>query len=286
MTVIKPSLTPPAAIPPSDQTKILQSATSRLASNGAKSPVAHMLLFGLFVLLGGLYAVKPAKADPLVVDLSNHLVAISTGFTGTDVLLFGAIENKGDVVITVRGPEHDMVVRRKERKLGIWINSQSAYLRNVPTYYATAASRPIELIANNKLFASFHIGLKNQRFVTSMQGDDTDDSLYREALLRNMEHAGLYSKKPAKISFLSNQLFRTDIHFPANTPTGTYVIDVYLIRDGKIASIKSTPLVVSKTGVSAEVYEFAHRYSALYGIIAVIIAGFAGWLASVIFRKN
>ncbi|PKR48994.1 hypothetical protein COO20_23480 [Thalassospira marina] len=245
-----------------------------------------MLLAGLLLLAGIILPGKQAKADPLVVDLSNHLVAISTGFTGTDVLLFGAIENKGDVVITVRGPERDMVVRRKERKAGIWINTQSAYVRNVPTYYATAASRPIELIANDRLFASYHIGLQNQRFVTTMNGDDTDDSLYRDALLRNMEYVGLFNDKPSKISFLSNQLFRTDIHFPANTPTGTYVIDVYLIRDGRIASIKTTPLVVSKTGVSADVYDFAHRYSALYGIIAVIIAGFAGWLASVVFRKN
>lgn len=246
------------------------------------------LSFALFtaLLCTALVAIKPAKADPLVVDLSNHLVAISTGFTGTDVLLFGAIENKGDVVITVRGPERDMIVRRKERKAGIWINTKSAYVRNVPTYYATAASRPIELIANDRLFASYHIGLQNQRFVTTMNGDDTDDSLYRDALLRNMEYVGLFNDKPAKISFLSNQLFRTDVHFPANTPTGTYVIDVYLIRDGRIASIKSTPLVVSKTGVSADVYDFAHRYSALYGIIAVIIAGIAGWVASVLFRKN
>ncbi|WP_417844784.1 TIGR02186 family protein [Thalassospira sp.] len=258
------------------------------------NPVQHQkssriyLSFALFtaLLCTALVAIKPAKADPLVVDLSNHLVAISTGFTGTDVLLFGAIENRGDVVITVRGPERDMIVRRKERKAGIWINTKSAYVRNVPTYYATAASRPIELIANDRLFASYHIGLQNQRFVTTMNGDDTDDSLYRDALLRNMEYIGLFNDKPAKISFLSNQLFRTDVHFPANTPTGTYVIDVYLIRDGRIASIKSTPLVVSKTGVSADVYDFAHRYSALYGIIAVIIAGIAGWVASVLFRKN
>jgi uncharacterized protein (TIGR02186 family) len=238
------------------------------------------------LLFAAMSVSKPARADPLVVDLSNHLVAISTGFTGTDVLLFGAIENKGDVVITVRGPERDMVVRRKERKVGIWINTKSAYVRNVPAYYATAASRPIELIANDRLFASYHIGLHNQRFVTTMDGDDTDDSLYRDALLRNMKYVGLFNDKPAKISFLSNQLFRTDIHFPANTPTGTYLIDVYLIRDGRIASIKSTPLVVSKTGISAEIYDFAHRYSALYGIIAVIIAGIAGWIASVLFRKN
>jgi len=33
-----------------------------------------------------------AVAASLVADLSNHLIAITTGFTGTDVLLFGAKE--------------------------------------------------------------------------------------------------------------------------------------------------------------------------------------------------
>ena len=184
---------------------------------------------------------KNSRADALVVDLSNHLVAITTGFTGTDVLLFGAVQNEGDIIVTVRGPDQDMVVRRKERTVGIWVNRESATFKNVPTYYASAS---------------------------------------------NMQNVGLFNQRPAKISFLSNQLFRTDIHFPANTPTGTYMINVYLIRDGRIASVKTTPLVVSKTGVSAEVYDFAHRYSALYGIIAVIIVVISGWVASVVFRKG
>ena len=123
-------------------------------------------------------------------------------------------------------------------------------------------------------------------FIASNKSPEADQKAYRDALVRNMQNAGLFNKRPAKISFLSNQLFRTDIHFPANTPTGTYTINVYLIRDGRIASVKTTPLVVSKTGVSAEVYDFAHRYSALYGIIAVIIAIGAGWIASVAFRKR
>ena len=231
-------------------------------------------------------ASKKAFADPLVVDLSNHLVAITTGFTGTNVLLFGAVENEGDVIVTVRGPDQDMVVRKKERKAGIWVNSESARYKNVPAYYASASNRPMDIIAPPDTLLDYRIGLQNQRFVTENKLSNEEQVLYREALLRNMQNAGLFGQRPAKISFLSNQLFRTDIHFPANTPTGTYTISVYLIRDGKIASVKTTPLVVSKTGISAEVYEFAHRYSALYGIIAVIIAVIAGWIASVAFRKR
>jgi uncharacterized protein (TIGR02186 family) len=229
---------------------------------------------------------KRATADALVVDLSNHLVAITTGFTGTDVLLFGAVQHEGDIIVTVRGPDQDMIVRRKERKIGIWVNSESARYKNVPAYYASASNRPMEIIAPQSVLQDYRIGLEYQRFIAISDNPDTDQKVYRDALVRNMQNAGLFNERPAKISFLSNQLFRTNIHFPANTPTGTYTINVYLIRDGRIASVKTTPLVVSKTGISAEVYEFAHRYSALYGIIAVIIAVVAGWIASVAFRKR
>lgn len=248
----------------------------------------HIFRLGIaaLALLVFTEAHKPAQADPLVVDLSNHLVAITTGFTGTDVLLFGAVQQEGDVIVTVRGPDQDMVVRRKERKVGIWVNSESANFKNVPAYYASASNRPMDLIAPDTVLKDYRIGLEHQRFVAESQSPDLNQNLYREALVRNMQKAGLFNTRPAKISFLSNQLFRTDIHFPANTPTGTYTISVYLIRDGRIASVKTTPLVVSKTGVSASVYDFAHRYSALYGIIAVIIAVIAGWIASVVFRKG
>ena len=58
-----------------------------------------------------------AQAVPLVADLSNHPVAITTGFTGTDVLLFGATDGPGDVVIVVSGRNAD------EDAFNRWINS-------------------------------------------------------------------------------------------------------------------------------------------------------------------
>jgi uncharacterized protein (TIGR02186 family) len=248
--------------------------------------LTRLLAIGLTAILGLATVQQKASADPLVVDLSNHLVAITTGFTGTNVLLFGAVEDEGDVIVTVRGPDQDMVVRKKDRKFGIWVNSESARYKNVPAYYASASNRPMDIIAPPHVLLDYRIGLENMRFVPESNLSDLDQKIYREALIRNMQNAGLFGVRPAKISFLSNQLFRTDIHFPANTPTGTYTINVYLIRDGSVASVKTTPLVVSKTGISAGIYEFAHRYSALYGIIAVIVAVASGWIASVAFRKG
>ncbi|MFQ5959300.1 MAG: TIGR02186 family protein, partial [Alphaproteobacteria bacterium] len=59
---------------------------------------------GMAIVAAALAAL-PARAEPLVADISKHRITIDSSFTGTDVLLFGAIDEKGDLVIVVRGPE-------------------------------------------------------------------------------------------------------------------------------------------------------------------------------------
>jgi uncharacterized protein (TIGR02186 family) len=84
---------------------------------------------------------------------------------------------------------------------------------------------------------------------------------------------------------LGARLFRVDVHFPSNVPLGIYQVQVFLFRDGAVAGAQTTPLVIGKAGLDAEVYEFAHRQAAAYGALAVAIALLAGWLAGSIFRR-
>ena len=97
---------------------------------------------------------------------------------------------------------------------------------------------------------------------------------------------GLYPKTNGQISLLGNRLFRSDIFFPSNVPTGKYNVTVYLLRDNKVISAQTTPLVVSKIGVGAQVFAFANNHAALYGIAAVVVALLAGWFAGAIFKST
>ena len=49
-----------------------------------------LALTGLLAAPGG-----SVRSEGIVADLSSHLVAISSGFTGTSVVLFGAIDGGG-----------------------------------------------------------------------------------------------------------------------------------------------------------------------------------------------
>ena len=98
----------------------------------------------LALCLAALCALGPGRAgaQELVADLSDHLIAIDSEFTGTDLLVFGAIEGEGDIVVLVRGPRSSVVVREKARVFGIWLNASSVTFDNVPSFYALATSRP------------------------------------------------------------------------------------------------------------------------------------------------
>jgi uncharacterized protein (TIGR02186 family) len=224
-----------------------------------------------------------AHAQALVADLTNHLIAITTGFTGTDVVLFGAIEGDGDVIVTVRGPETPIEVRRKERTAGIWLNRSDMTFADVPGFYSIASTRPIEQLARPEVLERYHIGIDHLGLEPI---DPTDEvALFRQALIRNKQHDGLFPAAPGTVTFVGSRLFRTTVTFPANVPTGSYQVAVFLVRNGQVQGAQTTPLLVSQLGLSADIVEFAYRDALLYGVIAVTVAAMAGWLASVAFRR-
>ena len=237
---------------------------------------AWLLLFGL---------AADARTEPLIADLSSHLIAITTGFTGTEVLLFGATEGEGDVIVVVRGPETEATVRRKRRVAGIWINTSGITFERVPSFYAVASSGPLEEVVAPAVRAQQQIGVEHLQFHAPAEVSESRLRRYREALIRNKQQAGLFSREVGKVTFLGERLFRTSIYFPSNVPTGSYMVEVLLVRDGEVASAQTSPLIISKTGVGAEIFEFANNQSALYGVVAIIGALVAGWTAHLVFRR-
>jgi len=223
---------------------------------------------------------------PLVADLSSHLVAITTGFSGTDVLLFGATNGPGDIAVVVRGPAEDAVIRRKGRAGPIWVNADQITWREVPSYYRVASSRPLDEFASPELLSRYQIGIDNIRMVPEEQKAAADlVTTFRQNFVRLKTEASLYDQALGSVNLMSNRLFRTELHFPANVPTGTYLVEVYLFRDGNVTAAEIVPLNISQIGMSADIFDFAHNLAPLYGLLSILLAALAGWVASVVFHR-
>lgn len=243
--------------------------------------------FLLILLLAFTLRAASARADDdFAVELAAPSVDITTGFSGAHVALFGVKEGEGDVAVVVRGPGHNMVVRRKQPVLGVWMNRESAHFSNVPVYYDLALSRPENVIAADDVRQENQIGLDSLRFVY-MGTDGADrEGLFREALIRNKQVQGHFPLEPAKITFLNGKFFRTDFYLPADVPTGVYRIAAYLLRDGRIAARQEISMRVAQVGTSAQIQRFAWRHGVLYGLGTVALALMFGMAANLVLRRD
>lgn len=228
---------------------------------------------------------QPALARPIIADLSIRSIEIDAGFTGTDILLFGARQDAGDIIVVIRGPKAPYIVRKKERIAGIWINRKHATFSPVHGYYAIASTKPLEAIRNDYLLQTLQIGTNNLKISSTNFNDSMKLQQFRDALFFSMQEKQLYPIETSHVEFMGDTLFRTLIHFPENIPKGTYTAEIYLIRDGILSSIQSTPIKVNKIGFEAFVHDFAYSHSALYGITAIFLALGGGWIAGLLFRK-
>ncbi len=241
----------------------------------------------LACLIVAMAPARPHAEEPLLADLSKNLIQITTGFTGTEVLLFGTVEEAGDVVVVVRGPDQTVPVWRKGRFGGIWINDTKVVFRRVPSFYAVGSSRPLWEVAEEPVLKRHQIGVEHLR----LEAVDVDPNsatyfLFRQALIRNKQLQGLFAIDIDKVEFRGGNLFRTWLYFPANVPTGDYQVEVILLRDGQEVSAQQRTLFVSKAGIGAAVFSFAHQQPSLYGILAVVAALLAGLSAAYLFRMG
>jgi uncharacterized protein (TIGR02186 family) len=240
----------------------------------------QVLCIGILLLLPATHA----AARPVIADLSLRSIAIDSGFSGTDILLFGARNDAGDIVVVVRGPEVSYIVRKKEQVAGIWVNRKHAEIHNALGFYSVGANRPLDELHNEGLLKALNIGQENIVWKADAPGD-TEVKEFVDAFVQNKETKGLYQPSIKDVSFTGDTLFRSIIHFPENIPRGVYSTEVYLFSDGQLVGMQTTPLDVYKTGMDAFIYDIAHSQPVLYGIIAIGLALICGWGAGAIFRR-
>jgi uncharacterized protein (TIGR02186 family) len=230
----------------------------------------------------------PAFAEDLVSGISQDVVQITSNYTGTDIVVFGAIERAQnpqgrDIVVVVRGPDEPMTVRRRDRVAGVWVNRDAAKFQGMPAYYYLASTEPVSRIAPREALDRYAIGLQALR--PSAIGSHHDPEPFRQAAIRYHQRVGLYAESPGSIDFLSETLFRTRVPVPAGVTRGQYNVEVYLFRDGEVVSAQSTPLFVDATGLERRLFNTAHDAPLSYGLACVFMAILLGWISSVLFRR-
>ena len=268
------------------------------------------IMAGIWFAIIALVPTPVVSAAPtrLVADLSQSDVSITSGYHGTELLLFGAYEGiPGDeLVLIVEGPANDIIQRRKEKRAGVWVNVETLLWKQAPSFYHLFSTAELDEITDPQsrlkadigplaggleLVAGAHDGSNYYGGSTTeadTQGGETKlgTADQNAGLQRNMTSNGLWLMSPASIVTQQDMLFRTILTLPSNVPTGDYIVRILHFRDGVALSERVTDMTVSKSGMSALIYRFAHDYPVFYGLFAIAFAVVSGWLAAFAFRRS
>lgn len=237
----------------------------------------------VFLAVLSLILAVPVAAQPLLADISRHVVELRHDFTGTDLLVFGAVEGAAampempDIVIVVEGPQEPVLVRRKARIAGIWVNQATAMIRRAPGYFALAATRPPEAVAAT--------GPVWPDLAVEGVASAADADAFRAGFLRRMTAAGLYRAAGNGVRFVEGGLFRSEIRLPSNVPVGRYEVRILMYAEGALIAERRSSVMVDKSGFERAVFTLSRQQPLLYGLTAIAIVLLAGWLAGIMARR-
>ena len=249
------------------------------------------ILLALIIMLSGAHLSAQPK---LVPDVSQRQISIQSGFTGAELLLFGAIvdpqrsNNKDpiDVVVVLRGPTEPIILREKKKVAGIWINADSSDFQSVPGYYAIASSRKISDIVDVKTAAIYELGIDRLQLSPTGAIDSKKLRHFVNGLVDNRQRGGLYRDNPNGVEISEDILYRARLDIPSSVPVGDYTAETLLIQNGKvIAADDNVQISIKKVGFEAFITTLADKYSLIYGLIAVLISVLFGLAAGFIFQR-
>jgi len=243
----------------------------------------------VYLALALLSLSMPARAEEIVLGLSQDEVAITATFEGSHILIFGAIKRDGTetlegdlgVIITVSGPKEPITVRRKERRYGIWVNADAVEVDAAPSFYAVSTSAQLDVVLKD--IEDLRHSITIPRAIRSVGAKVEDSEAFTEALIRIRSDARLYSTFIGTVDLEEDTLFRTAIDLPSNITDGDYETRIFLTRGGVVVDEYDTIIPVEKVGIERWLYRLAQDNAVLYGIMSLMIAVAAGWGASAAF---
>ena len=197
------------------------------------------LLFALLML--------SAQRDPILVpEVSQDDIQVQQGFTGTELLLFGAILAPTGARA---GQAYDIVV--------VLVDERTAVI--------------------------YELGLDHLQLSPSGTIDPEEQARFTAGLVDLRRRQGLYKEVTDGVQISEQVLYQARISLPSNVQTGTYTAETFAITRGRVIASAIAEVEVRKVGFERFVEVFAERLSLLYGLLAVLMSVGTGGIAGRLF---
>ena len=243
-----------------------------------------------FVLLLCLMA-SPLRAEEVVLGLSADEVAITADFDGSELLVFGAVKREApiaeeplEVIVTIAGPSLPLTVRRKARRMGIWVNTDAVEVKEAPSFYAVATTGPLKEVLAQIEDLRHRISIPKAIRLVGASPHVSSPQSFSQAVIRIRKKNNTYQLLEGAVALDQQTLFRTSITLPSNLTEGKYATRIFLTRRGYVVSQFETTIDVRKVGLERWLFNLSRERPMIYGLMSLAIAIAAGWGAAAAFR--
>jgi len=222
----------------------------------------------------------------LVVDTGTDRVAVTSRFTGRELLVFGALSHPGAVVVVLRSPPSTLAITQKVRTGPIWLTGQKVTVENLPGVFEIAASAPLDRLLSASTRQA--LGLDPRELIAKARfvPEPSDRQRWEQAVLQAKERSGSFVLADRAVKITDGRLFSVRLDLPASLPLGQYSLNTYLIRDGQVLAQSKERIDVEQVGLEQWVADVAEREPWLFGVGLTLLLAALGLGLGILMQRR
>lgn len=203
----------------------------------------------------------------------------------------GVVPAGDQVALRILGPRGHLVLMKKGRVGGLWMNVGQITFQDVPKVYLLWTSGKLSSLGGEEDLKALKLDYASLLSGTLQLQNQEEEAFWRQELVKLKEADQLYHIYEGVVQIKPLEPGVWDqvdavLTLPAKIEPGPYDLEMIAFKDGTGRLIHSSTLEVKLAGFPALVSTLAARQGLWYGILAVIIATLSGLIIGIVFSSK
>ncbi|MBW1679403.1 MAG: TIGR02186 family protein [Deltaproteobacteria bacterium] len=251
----------------------------------------HSLIIVVFIICFNINPLPVFGGSNFTLVPDKKSVEMGLRFGDDTITFHGSLPQKEAALVIRVESENNPLLKlvRKGRVVIFWMSVKQFEVSNVPFLYKIICSGNLNEVLSENLRKELHIGyeaLKESMEIELLKGAPTEDDkeVVFDGFVKMKEKFGLYEVVENAVEIKDGLSFTFDLAFSDRAGEGNYTVECFAIQGKEIVGEAKETITIEKVGLTRWLTNMAHHYSALYGIMAVIVAISVGLAVGFIFK--
>jgi hypothetical protein len=245
-----------------------------------------VVLVGLALLTLGAPSFSTAETADLLV--APYVLHVTESFQGATITVSAEIPKDASAIVEVKGPTHKEHLLRQGRRGGLWMSVGEVTVEGAPSLYLVLSTPDVSSHLEGKTQWGYDALKQRITFEGSLPKQGRG-ALF-DQFVKLKESQGVYGVFPDSLKLTSTSggqaTYEGQFRLPGNIAPGTYPVVLSVLKGGKVVQQQSTELTIEMSGLPRFLTALAWNHSALYGLMAVLVALAAGFIMGFVFRSK